>query len=167
MTFQDNAAVAICGTPQGAQAIVEELEESGFSLNQLSVIGMAPQAQNEVVAYYQDGGQVKQWGRLSALWTRLRAKVEGWAFFDIPGIGPVLVIGPLGRWIVAALDNAAIFSGMSALGATLYSIGISRGWIQKYEAALRNDNYLIVAHGPSQDVKRAKAILESSGFQKE
>lgn len=167
MTSHENAAVAICGTGQQAVAIVEQLGGIRFSLSQLSVVGMTPRAPQEVVGYYQDGGQVKQWGRSSGLWTRLQAKVDGWALFDIPGIGSIQVIGPLGLWIVAALNNAAIFGGMSALGATLYNIGISRNRIQEYEAALRNNHYLIVAHGPSQDVKRARVILESNDFLRE
>jgi hypothetical protein len=46
----------------------------------------------------------------------------GAAFFAIPGIGPVLVAGPLVAWIVGALEGAVVVGGLSALGAGLYSI---------------------------------------------
>ena len=41
------------------------------------------------------------------------------AFFLIPGIGPLLVAGPLVGWIVGALEGAALLGGLSVLGAAL------------------------------------------------
>jgi hypothetical protein len=45
----------------------------------------------------------------------------GSAFFAIPGLGPILVAGPLVASIVGALEGAAVGRGLSALGAGLYS----------------------------------------------
>jgi hypothetical protein len=71
----------------------------------------------------------------------------------------MLVSGPLALWIIAALENAAIFSNLSALGATLYSIGIPKDRVQDYETALREGNYLLIAHGPAREITRARKVL--------
>jgi len=71
----------------------------------------------------------------------------------------MLVSGPLAMWIVAALDNAAIFSNLSVFGATLYSIGIPKERVQYYEAALKDGHYLLIAHGPAREILRAKGFL--------
>ena len=63
-------------------------------------------------------------------------------------------------WTVAALDNAPLFAGLSAVGAGLYSIGIPRVRIMRYEAALKRQMCLVVVHGAAADVSRAKAILQ-------
>ena len=42
------------------------------------------------------------------------------AFFAIPGIGPVLVAGPLVAWIIGALEGAVVVGGLTAVGAGLY-----------------------------------------------
>jgi len=51
--------------------------------------------------------------------------------------------------------------GLSALGAALYSIGIPRDSIIKYEAAVKADGFLVMAHGGADDAARAKSILSA------
>ena len=86
----------------------------------------------------------------------------GAAFFAIPGLGPVLVAGPLVAWIVGALEGAVVVGGLSALGAGLYSIGIPKDSVVKYEAALKSDKFLVLAHGTADEVAKAKDILQTT-----
>lgn len=90
----------------------------------------------------------------------------GSAFFLIPSIGPVVVFGPLVGWIVGALEGAVVVGGLSALGAGLYSIGIPKDSIVEYETALKSDKFLVVAHGTSDEVAKAKSILGTTGAAK-
>lgn len=160
--LQENAMVAIYTNPAQAQNAVKELERSGFDLKQLSVIGKAYREQREMVAYYKQGDQMKCWGEQSSFWNRLCYMIHGWALLSMPDTGPLLVVGPLAMWIVVALDNTAIFGGLSAFGATLYSMGLAKNNVQDYEEALRNGNYLVIVHGPAREVIRAKRIFRSA-----
>jgi hypothetical protein len=63
-------------------------------------------------------------------------------------------------WIVGALEGAAMTGGISALGAGLYSIGIPKNSVVQYETEVKNDKLLLVVHGSSEDVARAKDILD-------
>ena len=84
------------------------------------------------------------------------------AFFIIPGLGPILVAGPLVAWIVGALEGAVVVGGLSALGAGLYSIGIPKDSVVKYEAALKSDKFLLLAHGTADEVAKARDILQTT-----
>jgi hypothetical protein len=84
------------------------------------------------------------------------------AFFIIPGLGPILVAGPLVAWIVGALEGAVVVGGLSALGAGLYSIGIPKDSVVQYEAALKADKFLLLAHGTVDEVAQAKNILQAT-----
>ena len=64
--------------------------------------------------------------------------------------------------IVGALEGAIVTGGLSALGAGLYSLGIPKDSIVKYETALKSDKFLVIAHGSAGDVAKAKSILEST-----
>jgi hypothetical protein len=86
----------------------------------------------------------------------------GSAFFMIPGLGPILAAGPVVAWIVAALEGAAVVGGVSALGAGLYSMGIPKDSIVKYEAALKTDQFLLIVHGTASEVAKAKDIIETT-----
>lgn len=52
---------------------------------------------------------------------------------------------------------------MTALGAGLYSIGIPKDSILKYETALKADHFVVVAHGTVEQVGAAKRVLERTG----
>ena len=51
---------------------------------------------------------------------------------------------------------------MSALGAGLYSIGIPKDSIVKYETALKTDQFVLIAHGTAAEVAKAKDIIETT-----
>jgi hypothetical protein len=87
----------------------------------------------------------------------------GSALFLIPGVGHVMVLGPLVGWIVGALGEGAVVGGITALGAGLLSIGIPKDSVLKYETALKADQFVVVAHGTLDDVSTAKRILEGTG----
>jgi hypothetical protein len=50
-------------------------------------------------------------------------------------------------WIVAGLEDAVVVGGPSAIGASLYSIGMPKASIVTYETAIKAGQYLVVAHG--------------------
>lgn len=86
----------------------------------------------------------------------------GSAFFVIPGIGPLLVAGPLVAWIVGALEGAVAVGGLSAVGAGLLSIGIPKDSVVEYETALKTDKFLLMVHGTAAEVTRAKDLIDST-----
>jgi hypothetical protein len=112
-----------------------------------------------VVGYYNVGDRMKYWGKMGAFWGGLWGFLFGSAFFFIPGIGPLVVAGPLVSWIVGALEGAVVVGGLSALGAGLYSLGIPKDSILQYETALKTDKFLLIAHGSEDEIIRAKGIL--------
>jgi hypothetical protein len=159
-----NAAVSLYGSPEEVRDAITRLRECGFDLRNLSVIGRDSRREDQVFGYFTSGeGQVRNWGASGELWNEVWSLLAGWALFNVPGIGQVLVAGPLGAWMVAALDNAAIFGGLSALGAGLYSIGISKHSILVCEAALRADRFVLIAHGAAGEVANARQALRDSG----
>lgn len=56
-----------------------------------------------------------------------------------------------------------VVGGLSALGAALYGIGIPKDSIMQYETALKSDKFLVIAHGATDEVTKARRILETTG----
>ena len=157
-----NSVVGIYKSHTDAEAAVKELQKSGFDMKKLSVVGKDYHTEENVVGFYNAGDRMKYWGKLGAFWGGLWAILFGSAFFVIPGLGQLVVLGPLVMIIVSALEGALVTGGLTALGAGLYSIGIPRDSIIKYETALKSDKFLVIAHGSAGDVAKAKSILEST-----
>jgi Heat induced stress protein YflT domain len=156
-----NACVATFKSHTGAETAVKELQKSGFNMKKLSIVGKDYHSEDSVTGYYNAGDRMKAWGKLGAFWGGVWGLLFGWAFFMVPGIGPLAVAGPLVSWIVGALEGAVVVGGLSALGAGLYSIGIPRDSILEYETALKADRFLLVVHGSPAEVESARQILQS------
>ena len=119
---EQNAVVAIYATHTDAEAGVKELQHAGVDMRALSIVGKDSHTDEHVVGYYNTGDRMKYWGKMGAFWGGFWGLLFGSAFFAIPGLGPILVAGPLVAWIVGALEGAALVGGVSALGAGLIGI---------------------------------------------
>jgi uncharacterized membrane protein len=159
---ETNAAAAIYDTHSQAEEAVKELQKSGIDMKKLSIVGKDYHTDEQVVGYYNTGDRMKYWGKLGAFWGGLWGMLFGAAFFAIPGIGPVLVAGPLVAWIVGALEGAVVVGGMGAIGAGLYSIGIPKDSVVNYETAIKSDKFLVLAHGTADEVAKAKEIMQTT-----
>lgn len=156
------AVVAIYGTHIEAEGAIKELQRAGIDMRTLSIVGRDSHTDEHVVGYYNTGDRMKYWGKTGAFWGGFWGLLFGSAFFAIPGIGPVLVAGPVVAWIVGALEGAAVFGGLSAIGAGLYGMGIPKDSVVQYEMALKTDKFLLMVHGAAPEVARAKDIIEST-----
>ena len=159
---ETNSVVAIYDTHVQAEEAVKELQRSGFDMKKMSIVGKDYHTEEHVVGYYNAGDRMKYWGKMGAFWGGIWGMLFGAAFFAIPGIGPVLVAGPLVAWIIGTLEGAVVVGGLSALGAGLFSIGIPKDSVVKYEAALKSDKFLLLAHGTADEVARAKNIMQTT-----
>jgi len=159
---ETNSVVAIYETHTQAEEAVKELQRSGFDMKKMSIVGKDYHTDEHVVGYYNAGDRMKYWGKQGAFWGGIWGMLFGAAFFAIPGIGPVLVAGPLVAWIIGALEGAVVVGGLSALVAGLYSIGIPKNSVVKYESALKSDKFLLLAHGTTDEVAKAKDIMQTT-----
>lgn len=156
---KNNSIVATYPTHTAAEAAIKELQQSGFDMKKLSIVGRDYHTDEHVVGYYNVGDRMKAWGKTGAFWGGLWGLLFGSAFFWIPGLGPLLVAGPLVSWIVGALEGAALVGGLSALGAGLYGLGIPKDSILQYETAIKTGKFVLIAHGTIDDITHAKEIL--------
>jgi uncharacterized membrane protein len=157
-----NSVVAIYPTHSQAESAIQELKRSGFNMKKLSIVGKEYHTDEKVLGYYNACDRMQFWGKEGAVWGGLFGFMTGSAFFLIPGVGPLVMAGPLVSWIVGALEGAVLVGGVSALGAGLYSIGIPKDSILSYETALKANKFVLIAHGTPEEMTRAKKILDAT-----
>lgn len=161
--MDNNAVVAVYDTHTKAEEAIDQLRKSGFDVRKLSILGKDYHTEEHVVGYYNMGDRMKSWGKFGAFWGAIWGFLVGSALFFIPGVGPVLIGGPMVGWVLGALEGAVLVGGLSAIGGALASIGIPKDSILKYEDEIRADKFVVVAHGTPEEVGKAKTILESAG----
>ncbi|XVJ60063.1 MAG: permease [Tepidisphaera sp.] len=154
-----HSVVSIFARQEQAEAAIKSLQAGGISLNRMSVVGRGFHSEQHVVGYYNAGDRMKAWGGSGAFWGGMWGLLFGSAFFWVPGVGPLMVAGPIVAWIVGALEGAVVVGGLSALGAAFYSIGIPNDSILQYETAIRAEKILLVVDGSLEEVKSAERLL--------
>lgn len=157
-----NSVVAIYDTHDDAAKAVEELGTAGVDVKKISIVAKDYHTEEQVTGYYNAGDRMKHWGKFGAFWGGVWGLLLGSAFFMIPGVGPVLVAGPLVAWIVAGLEGAAVVGGLSAVGAGLYSIGIPQNTVLQYDVALTAGKFLLIVHGTPDEVAKAREVLSKT-----
>jgi hypothetical protein len=160
---QENSIVAVFDTHTQAENAIKELQTSGFDMKKLSIVGKDYHTEEQVVGYYNAGDRMRYWGKMGAFWGGIWGWLMGAAFFFVPGLGPMLVAGPLVAGIIGALEGAVVVGGLSAIGAGLFSLGIPKDSVLELETALKADKFLVVAHGTADEVAKAKQILSAQG----
>jgi hypothetical protein len=154
-----DAVVAVFSDHNAAEAAVKKLTAAGFEMKNLSVVGKGYHTEEKVVGFYNMGDRIKFWGKRGVFWGGLWGLFFGGLFMTIPVLGHVIVLGYLSAIVLSAVESAVVVGGVGALGAALYSIGVPKDSVIQYEAAVKADGFLVMAHGSAEEMARAKAIL--------
>ena len=158
---KNNAVVAVFIDHQTAEAAVRKLAEGGLDIQNFSIVGKGYHSEEKVVGFYNAGDRIMFWGKNGAMWGGLWGLFFGGILMTVPVVGSVVVLGHLAAMVFAAVEGAVVVGGLSALGAAIFSLGIPEDSVITYEAALKADGFLIVAHGSVENMTRAKTILET------
>jgi uncharacterized membrane protein len=158
-----NSVVAIYEKHTEAEAAVKQLERAGFDMQTLSIVGKSYHTEEHVMGYFNAGDRMLFWGQQGAFWGALWSILFGSAFIIVPGVGPLLVAGPLVAWMLTVLEGAAVVGGVSALGGALASIGIPNDSIVQYETEIKAGKFMMVVNGTREEISRAEATLSGTG----
>ncbi len=156
--YTSDTAVAVFADHQAAETAIKKLTENGFKMKNLSVVGKGYHSDEKVVGFYNAGDRIKFWGTRGAFWGGLWGLFFGGLFLTTP-FGPVVALGYLATVLIAAIENAVVVGGLTAIGAAIYSMGIPKDSVIQYEADVKADSFVVMAHGTAEEVARAKAIL--------
>jgi hypothetical protein len=159
----ETAAVAVFEHHEAAEAAVKALAAAGFDIKKISVVGRGFHTEENVSGFYNAGDRIRIWGRSGAFWGGLWGLLMGGLFMTVPLIGPVVVVGHFAVMVAAAIEGAVVIGGLSALGAALFSMGIPKDTVLRYEKAIKADGFLLIVHGPASETESARAILQNAG----
>ena len=144
-----------------AEGAVRKLAQGGLDIKHFSIVGKGYHKDEQILGFYNAEDRMLSWGGTGAFWGSLWGMFFGGIMLSLPVVGPVIVLGHLAAMVFGALEGAVVFGGLGALGGALSSLGIPKDSIIQYEESLKSDGFLIVAHGPVEEMARAKSILET------
>ena len=119
-----NYIAAVFETTDKANAVVEDMIKHDFPMDQVSILHRAGGQGDDFlgIAYRNEKERFKVWGAGGALWGSIGGLLAGTAgMFLLPGIGPVLIAGPL----LDAIVGAAVGAGLMTTGAAVTHLTIA------------------------------------------
>ena len=82
-----------------------------------------------------------------------------WEKSNFHSIGQEFSVGELDR---GSAGRGCSCERISAIGAGLFSIGVPKDSIIKYETQIKADKFVLVCHGTTEEVENARSILEKT-----
>jgi len=161
--MQEHSAVAVYPSHTAAEAAVKALQRAGIDMKRLSIVGKDFHTEEHALGFYTAGDRMKFWGTRGAFWGSLWGMFFGSAFFFLPVLGPLFVMGPLVGWIVGALEGAAVGGAGGVLAAAFTSLGIQNDSIVKYELAVKTGSFVVLANGDAEMIEHARSVLATTG----
>ncbi|MFL9923422.1 DUF1269 domain-containing protein [Herbaspirillum lusitanum] len=144
---------------------IHSLNRSGFDVNKLSLIGKGYHSERNPIGFYTRGGQIKVWGRRGACWGGIWGLFLSSGVFYIPGIGLLVMAGPIVAMLVSNFDGAPVGGGITALGAAFSDFGATGHQAMQYESELKTDKYVLLVHGSTEDVAKLNYLLPMTRMQ--
>jgi hypothetical protein len=142
-----------------AQQAIKRLLDSGLPPNTISILGQGLQSEAQLNGFVTTGDVAKTGAKIGAWVGGIFGLLTGVAVLFVPGVGPIVALGPLAAGALGAAETAA-FSGI--LGGILGHF-LSKQHIPKFEAHLRAGRYLVVVHGSRDQLQTARQVLQSTG----
>jgi len=115
---------AVFSNPEQAHAVVEDMNEHEFPMDQVSILYKAGGQGDDFlgIAYTNEAERFKIWGAGGAIWGSLLGLLAGTAgMLLLPGIGPVFIAGPL----LEAFVGAGVGAGIMTAGAAVTHLTIA------------------------------------------
>lgn len=151
---QTKTVIGVFGSEEKAEKAIEELRRSGFSDNEISVVGKDTGGHGGHDHGGMMGGAVSSgatWGAGIGGAAGLLATAGALA---IPGFGPILALGPLAGTLTAAAGGG--------IAGALVDFGIPEGQSKQYERDVKDGRFLAVLK-TDQDAHRAERCLKDQG----
>jgi hypothetical protein len=135
------------------------LHKGGFAMSDLSIVGRDFQVTEDPVGFASFGDYARAGAETGAWFGGLFGLFVGAAFLILPGVGPVVVAGPVTAAVVAALEGALAGVALGGLAGALVGWGVPRERALRYERHVKGGKFLVIARGNPESIARARDLL--------
>ncbi len=159
MTPPGSSIVAVYPNHDSAESAIRLLHKNGFAIEDLSIIGRNILMSEEPTGFVTTGDYVKAGAKSGALIGGLAGVALGAALLVLPGVGPIIVAGPLAAAVLAGIEGAVGGVAFGALSGALVGWGVPRDHAVKFESEVQGGKFLVLTRGNAEEVARARALL--------
>jgi uncharacterized membrane protein len=143
----NNATLTVFKSQADAEVAVRQLARDGYDLSKVSMVGRDADSDARVGGYPNENGRGSTSAEVGVSWGGIRGMLVGFGFFPVPGLGSLVVAGPLLTWIVRSMGPVVGPDKLGAMADGLHQLGIPKDSIRRCEAALKSGKVVLIAEG--------------------
>lgn len=158
MTGSDKHTRTVVGLfkdPDEAMAALHDLERHGIPHDDISVV--RPAEQRETAA--PDENEFRSGTAKGAALGGVAGALLGMAAMAVPGLGPVIALGP----IAAALTGAGVGAATGGMLGALSDMGIPERDVALLQESVRRGGTIVAVHSGEAGIEDAKSVLDRHG----
>lgn len=172
---QHKRAVGTFSNHSDAEKALHELRDSGFSMNQVSIVGqdinynsnMAGANTGDRVSDLEDNKAdegAKTGATAGGVVGGLTGLLVGLGLVAIPGVGPVMLAGAGATALATTLTGGAIGAATGGIVGGLVGLGIPEDRARNYSDRVDQGDYLVMVTGSDEEIQLAQSILSPRGI---
>jgi uncharacterized protein (TIGR02271 family) len=142
-----------------ADRAYDALLQRGFAKDEISIIGRGADGKTETVAdegHHVSAGEGAATGGILGL-------LLGAAAMLIPGIGPIVAVGPIAAGLAGAITGGVTGAVVGGVAGALVHAGVPEEEARFHEDRFKQGGYLLTVHADDARYQDARSILERSG----
>jgi hypothetical protein len=155
----NNATLTVFKSQGDAESAVRQLAKNGYDLAKISVVGRDGDDERELPNTSVAGGGGTSSDKPSPPWGGIKGMLVGYGSFVVPGVGSLVVAGPLLTWIVRAMGTVVGPDKLDAMSAGLKQLAIPKESIQRCQGALKSGKVVLIAEGSALAMILAREVL--------
>lgn len=149
---RDGAVLMLYESYASAEVAVEALSRAGLAMGHVSGVGR----DSDLELATAPGARFTSNG-----WRRLGPRLNGRGGLLIPGVGRLVVMGPLVHRLATALAEGVAGGAAGLLREVLIGIGVADGSVVRCALAVRKGGVLILVHAPAESLEDASTALKA------
>ncbi len=160
---------AVFADSRRAQEAAEQLIEHDFPMDRISILRRASGQGDDFlgVSYESERERIRFWGEQGAVWGALGGVLAGaMGLFVVPGIGPLLVLGPFVEAIAGAVAGSGLMTGaalVTHLTIALRRMGIPDEELEYLHRSVMEGKTLLLLQYGERDESDWHRIMNRSG----
>jgi uncharacterized membrane protein len=161
-TEAGTTVIAVFPDHASAEDAVRRLENEGIPMQNLSIIGKDFQAVEKPLGFVTTGTVAKDGAKVGAWTGGIFGLLVGAAFLILPGVGPIVVAGPLAVALLGGLEGALAGAALGGLTGALVGLGVSKDKAIRYESQVKAGKFLVTLRGDGSEIERAKSLFSKA-----
>jgi uncharacterized membrane protein len=162
-------AVGVFPDRRDAEQALQELRNSGFPMERVSVIARHQEDRDQISGHTghevheKVGDQAEEGATVGAVSGGILGSITGLLVglgtLAIPGVGPIMLAGATATALATTLAGAGIGAAAGGLIGALIGLGIPEERARVYHERVQRGEYLVIIDGTEAEIARAREIL--------